>query len=277
METVRDGCVRPGGTIVFSDIDGTLLTSDHRLTPRTRRAIERIEARGIPFVIVTARGMQGVYPLLDRAGIRCPVIAYSGGVMLDQERRVIAHRGFTKAQAAEIAAFVEAQGHDITWSAYAFEDWVAARVDDARLHEEERIVMARARQGTIASIAYDEVHKFMLFSDPAITVQAGEALSARFPRCSITCSSNGLIEIVPEGVTKAHAVRELCSIWGVDPARAIAFGDSRNDLGMLEAVGEGYLMGNAPVELKARFPRHTDDNDHDGIYTALAARGLIEA
>lgn len=38
-------------TIVFSDIDGTLLSSDLTITPRTLCAIRHLQARQIPFVI----------------------------------------------------------------------------------------------------------------------------------------------------------------------------------------------------------------------------------
>ena len=88
-------------------------------------------------------------------------------------------------------------------------------------------------------------------------------------------SSDILIEVMPQGTNKANAVKTLCGIWGADPADALAFGDSYNDMPMLEAVGEGYLMANAPKELLERFDRHTLDNDHDGIYEALRMRGLV--
>ena len=52
--------------IVFSDIDGTLLNSEHRMSENTEKAIKYIKEQGIPFVIVTARGPSGVYPIFRR-------------------------------------------------------------------------------------------------------------------------------------------------------------------------------------------------------------------
>ena len=46
------------------------------------------------------------------------------------------------------------------------------------------------------------------------------------------------------------------------------------DVEMLELVGHGYLMSNAPELLKKHLPRHTTDRDHDGIAEALAAHGI---
>jgi HAD superfamily hydrolase (TIGR01484 family) len=53
---------------VFTDIDGTLLNSMHRVTPRTREQVLRIIRKGIPFVIVSARSPSGIYPIMRRNG-----------------------------------------------------------------------------------------------------------------------------------------------------------------------------------------------------------------
>ena len=44
---------------------------------------------------------------------------------------------------------------------------------------------------------------------------------------------------------------------------------------MLESVGYGFLMGNAPDEIKKRIKTHTYDNNNDGIYYALLETNLI--
>lgn len=268
---------RAARTAIFSDIDGTLLNSEHRMTPATRSAILELEAKGIPFVIVTARGITGTYPLLEKNDIACPVVTYSGGVILDEKRNVIHHHGLTRAQAQEVVDFVTAEGFDMTWSAYSFEDWVAPDKTDERLRAEEAVVMAEAREGTIDSIERDEVQKVLCLCNPACTDEIERRLVERFPELSIAKSSDVLIEVMKDGTTKAQAVRTLCDIWGLDPADAIAFGDQHNDAPMLEAVGRGYLMGNAPADLLARMPLHAPDNDHDGIVCVLRELGLVGA
>ena len=87
-------------------------------------------------------------------------------------------------------------------------------------------------------------------------------------------SSPTLLEFMPAGTTKAVAVRTLCELWGIDPADAYAFGDSSNDMPMLEAVGHGYLMGNASDELLASAPRVAPSNDEDGVARVLERLGL---
>ncbi len=261
-------------TAIFSDIDGTLLDSAHQVTTRTRAAIEAVQRAGVPFVIVTARGISGTYPLLEQQGITCTVVTYSGGVILDEARNVIHHHGLTRAQAQKVVDFAEAERLPMTWSAYSFEDWVAPDAGDPRLIAEERIVMAEAREGTIASIERDEVQKILCLCTQGETAAVERRLKERFPEFAIAVSSETLIEVMPAGSSKAGAVRTLCELWDLDPADAIAFGDNYNDLPMLEAVGRGYLMGNAPVELLAAASLVAPDNDHDGVARVLESLGL---
>ena len=70
---------------VFSDVDGTLLNSGHRVTPRTAEWIRKLGERDIPFVIVSARSPSGIYPIQRKNGICCPIIAYSGALIQDEK------------------------------------------------------------------------------------------------------------------------------------------------------------------------------------------------
>jgi haloacid dehalogenase-like hydrolase. len=69
---------------VFSDFDGTLLTSDHRISPKTLDAIQRITKQGIPFTPISARSPLGIWPyakLIENYNI---IVAFSGALILDK-------------------------------------------------------------------------------------------------------------------------------------------------------------------------------------------------
>lgn len=69
--------------IVFSDVDGTLLNSRHELTPLTEQAIRTLKEQEIPFVIVSARSPSGINSILTEYDFRCPIVSYSGAVIMD--------------------------------------------------------------------------------------------------------------------------------------------------------------------------------------------------
>lgn len=255
--------------IVFSDVDGTLLNSHQQITPATLQTLKRLEANNIPFVIISARSPSGIEPIVKEYELTCSIVSYSGSLILDETRRVVYHRGMSRADAAAILRFAEQQQLNMTWCVYSFDEWITPDRTDPRIVREETIVKATARQGGIDDVTADEVHKLLFICDPACTNSIEAALKVQFPQYSIVKSSKILLEIMPGGTTKAAAVQTLCSLWDLSPSDAAAFGDNYNDVEMLELVGHGWLMSNAPEPLKARLPHHTADHDHDGIAAVL--------
>ena len=258
--------------IVFSDVDGTLLNSQHKITPDTLRALNALREKNIPFVIISARSPSGIEPIVREYGLRCSVVSYSGSLILDENWHVVYHRGMSRAEAAQVLAFAERQKFQMTWCVYSFDEWITPDRTDPRIVREETIVKATARQGGIQDVTADEVHKLLFICDPACTDAIEAATKAAFPQFSVVRSSPILLEIMPGGTTKAQAVQTLCDLWNISPADAVAFGDNYNDVEMLELVGHGWLMGNAPEPLKQRLPNHTADHDHDGIAQVLEGR-----
>lgn len=260
-------------TIVFSDVDGTLLDSRKKITPLTLRAVTQLKEKGIPFVIVSARSPSGLYPIWKEYDFRCPLICYSGALILDEDGKPLFHRGMQKAEAGRITGFLEQ--FDVTWNVFSFDEWIVKDKSDPRVIKEEGIVRASSVQGSAQTAAQDEIHKVLCMCEPEQTELVEARLKAEFPQYSIVKSSDVLLEIMQSGITKAAAVNWFCEYCRMNPAQAVAFGDHYNDVEMLETVGFGYLMGNAPAPLKGRIARSTADNDHDGIYHALNALGLV--
>lgn len=83
------------------------------------------------------------------------------------------------------------------------------------------------------------------------------------------------MEVVPRGYSKATAIAFLCERLGVDRSETFAFGDSANDLAMLDFVGTGIVMGNGTDVAKAHGDYITDDIHQDGIFNGCRHFGLI--
>ncbi len=250
--------------IIFSDVDGTLLNSSHVVTPKTKEAIQNLN---IPFVIVSARNPSGIYPILKDNDLHCAIIAYSGGLILDEDRHVLFHQGISKSDAQEIVDFIEP--FDLSWCAYSIDEWIVKDKNDPRIINEENIVKAYAKQGSIDDFVDNQVNKILCICNKTQTNAIEKKLKERFPQYSIVQSSDILIEIMQQGINKATAIERLCDIWHIDIKDTLAFGDNYNDYEMLKACGKGILMGNAPDDLKKEFNDITLDNNHDGIYEAL--------
>ncbi len=82
-------------------------------------------------------------------------------------------------------------------------------------------------------------------------------------------------EVLPTGYSKASGITHVCEMLGIDRKDTYAFGDSANDLEMLNIVNTGIVMGNGTKIAKAHADYITDDIHEDGIYNACVHFGLI--
>ena len=82
-------------------------------------------------------------------------------------------------------------------------------------------------------------------------------------------TNNGLIEIVPRGISKATGVEEIAAPLGITAADIVAFGDMPNDVPMLRWAGLGVAMGNAHPEAMAAANEVTAPNTDDGLARVL--------
>ncbi len=266
-------------SIVFCDIDGTLLDSRLQMLPGTLSAIRALEDRQVPFVIVSGRAPAGIRPLMARYALSCPMIAFGGGLALDESGRVLLEHSLSRETALAVVRRIEAEGDACCWNLYAGDLWLVRDRRDARVANEEYEVQTPSAEGDPRALPPGtRVHKLMGICRPGAIGRVTALLREAFPRLSVVPSSDILIEIMPGGVDKGQAVRAYCHALGLSPENAVAFGDNFNDTAMLDAVGTPVVMGNAPASLRAQFPEHiTLDNDHGGIAQALRRLGLTEA
>jgi len=77
------------------------------------------------------------------------------------------------------------------------------------------------------------------------------------------------VDFIPIGTGKDEIVRFMLEKYNIGPEKAIAFGDSGNDIKMLQAVEHGYLLKNATLEAKNAFPNISEDEYSKGIKITL--------
>lgn len=262
---------------VFSDIDGTLLTSEHIVSTATIEAIASLQDKNIPFVIISSRSASCIYPILEKHHFQCPIVACGGAWIEDMNGRILSNEGMSKQTAATVIEFMTEKKFDLAWGIYSGKNWITNDRTDARILHEESVVEVESVEGTVALLPEDAVvNKILCMCNPACILQIEEDLKKAFPILSIVKSSNYLLEIMPAGMNKAKGIRKFCELFSIAIEDSVAFGDNYNDLEMLYTVGCGILMGNAPVAILETFPgKVTLDNNHDGIPVALKDLGLI--
>ncbi len=261
--------------LIGCDVDGTLLNDEETLSPRTRAAVRAAVAGGAHFVLATGRPPRWIRPVIEALGFAPMAVCANGAVIYDPEHdKVLSVRTLSVDTLAALA--------DIARRVIPGVGLAVERIGE-RAHD-------TATPQFISSPGYEhawlnpdntEVSFDDLLSAPAIKLlirKAGAAsadmaaaLDGHFgEQGDLTYSTNnGLLEILPRGISKATGLREVAEPLGIAESDVVAFGDMPNDVPMLLQAGLGVAMGNAHPDALAAADEVTAPNSEDGVARVL--------
>jgi hydroxymethylpyrimidine pyrophosphatase-like HAD family hydrolase len=260
--------------LVATDLDGTLLRGDGTVSPRTRRALDAIQAAGAEVVICTARPVRWMRGLASDAGIAGTAVCANGAVLWDLPgdalvdsfpvahdcaREVVARLASIVPGGAWAVEGVDSFGHEPGYE----RRWP---VPDDTVVDDLDILLATPPV------------KLLLRRPTGSAADPAQARDAVADLVELTWSepSAQLLEMSAAGVSKGSGLALLCAARGVDAADVVAFGDMPNDLEMLAWAGHGVAMGNADPSVAATADEVTLTHQQDGV-AAVLERLLGEA
>ena len=259
-------------SIVFTDVDGTLVDGEHHAIPESAFTIQRVTSAGIPFCMVSARSPEGLYPIQKTLSFTGPLVCFSGAYVLDEDDHELLSETIPLDEAVAIKDYLSHDLPAITVGTYGFHTWLVDDDQDPRIKREEYFVCAKSQTGHDLRSAFDErgIHKFLLMGEPPAIAAAEKTVHERFPHLNVVRSNDTLCEVMNGAASKSRGVRIICEHYGIDRSGAVAFGDGFNDLDMLEAVEESYAMLNGEEDVK-RAARHvtTRTNVDNGVAHTL--------
>ncbi|MFC5910376.1 HAD family hydrolase [Streptacidiphilus monticola] len=255
--------------LIATDLDGTLLRSDHTVSERTRRALARAAEAGAAHIVVTGRSAAWTRPTLDAIGYRGLAVCGQGAQVYDSSRHLLLTSITLDREVARVAlAKIEAMVGDVALA--ASRDGVDGEVltgpgyrivGDAL----DCVPVAAPEEFWARPISRLFIQHPSLGDDEL----ADAARQATGGLVDVVVSGAGFVEILPVGLTKAAGLRLAASRLGLSARRAIAFGDMPNDVPMFRWAGHGVAMADAHPELKAVADEVTLSNDADGVAVVL--------
>jgi len=243
----------PKLSIVFTDVDGTLVDDEHHPMLQSAPTIRRVLDQGIRLCMVSARSPEGLYPIQRQLGFSGPLVCFSGAYVLDEDGTELLSHTIPLEDAVAIKGWLASELPDVCVGTYGFHTWVTDDRSDPRVAREEYYVQAASTECSDLRVAFDErgIHKFLLMGEPEAISAAEQVVGERYPGLNVVRSNSTLCEIMSKEARKSDAVRFVCAHFGIDPAEAVAFGDGPNDLDMLMAVERSYAMSNGEEAVKA--------------------------
>lgn len=258
--------------IIFSDIDGTLLNNENQIPKETIEELQRLDKKGIPFVLVSARMPEGMRPIREELGIHAPMVCYSGRLVLGPENEPLYSCMLDLDLALEIKSVVAKEFPEVACGTYGGEHWVVDDRLDPWVMKEQEITHLVPETGNIREIFKEAggIHKFLFMGDEEAIIRTENRLKERYPDLSIARSKPVYLEVMNGNVCKSAGVKIVCEKYNLSLEQAMSFGDGQNDLDMLNAAGAGFAMANAPEEVRLAAPFVTPaDNEHQGLLAVL--------
>jgi Cof subfamily protein (haloacid dehalogenase superfamily) len=256
-----------GRLLAASDIDGTLLRTDDKVSARTVAAIRSFSEAGGIFVYATGRPPRWVHPIAELACHRSTAICSNGAVTIDLTTGAhIDQRLLAAADARAIVAALQAGVPDVTFAVDAVD-----MIGHDPAYRPRWAMPPGHRVAPIMELLTGPIIKLLVRVEGATGEYLMEHAQAILgDQASVTRSSNeGLVEITRPDVTKASALARLADSHGVQQDDVWAFGDMPNDIEMISWAGTGVAMGNAHptvLEVANRVTEHVND---DGVAIVL--------
>jgi Cof subfamily protein (haloacid dehalogenase superfamily) len=210
--------------------------------------MDELRRRGVRLVVATGRRFEGAREHSGRLGFagKDPLICFGGSMVRRMNGETLLHRTLPGDLGVEVL------------------EWAAGRNLHARVFLDERVITSPDTPAAFKHLRRYEQPGLSVVEEPADWLRnAGveptklvlvdypdevegwleEAQDAFRGRLFVTRSLPHYVEVGSLDGTKSRALRFLCERWGVDPARAIAFGDADNDIDMLRFAGHGVAVG----------------------------------
>lgn len=261
--------------IFFTDLDGTLLTTEKKISPATRQALDNLTAKGHLLALVSGRPLSSILEVKEQLGLSYPhmfLVGFNGGLIFDYDcqKAVIEHR----LSYDDTRYIIEtAQNMGIHCHTYA-DDAVIARAQTKELDFYQKTIHLPSRlSDNIMAALEKEPYKCLaihLTDKSRLEALRQALLPALQERVSLVYSSDYLLEMFPKAAGKGNAVRLLCERLQIPIAHSLAAGDQDNDLSMLKAAGLGAAMKNGSESVRAAADLITPfDNNQDGLVPVL--------
>lgn len=275
--------------VIAMDMDGTLLNSQKKISPRTRDALLRAQEKGIMLILASGRPTSGLMAFakeLEMERHHGLLVSYNGSQVVDCATGEVL---FNQALSVE-------EGKAVLEHMKKF-DRVRPMIDKGKymyvnnvydqmitLHGKEfNVIEYESRGGNfnlceerdLAAFVDFPLNKILTAADPEYLKAHYEEMMEPF-KDTLSCMFTGAFyfEFTARGIDKARALDSVLKPKGYAREEIMAFGDGHNDASMLNYAGCGVAMANAVEELKAQADQVTGSLDEDGI--ALTVERLLE-
>ena len=264
--------------IIFSDMDGTLLTSEGKLPEGFDEMIAELKKRGVIFSPASGRQYFALLKSFPKYKDEFIFLADGGSLVMRNGKEM-----FSQPMTREIALEILHESAQIENIMRVYCGINNAYIQDFQNLPEYRAQLEKyySHIGIVKTWEeIDDVPIKMSFFDDARNAETKiyPKLEKFNGEVQVLLSSDQWVDVMMPNVDKGSAVRKIQQMLDIKPEECAAFGDYLNDCEMLKSVGYGFAMSNAHPDLKKFAKFETLSNDEHGVLVGikkLIDEGLI--
>ena len=263
--------------VIATDMDGTLLDPKGQLDlPRLEKILDKLDQRGIRFVIATGNEVHRMRQLLEHLAERVVLVVANGARIFENDELLQAQTWDDAMVDRALEHFKGRECQDqfvVTCMNGGFvkEGTVFTELDKFMTPEMiEKLYRRMNFVDEFDSSLFGGVLKMSMVvgeeRSDAVLQEINDLFDGHVRAVS---SGYGCIDILQDGIHKAWGLEELLKRWNLKPEQIMAFGDSENDIEMLELAGISYAMENAEEAVKRVATKVAPANSQAGVYKVL--------
>ena len=263
--------------LIATDMDGTLLDQRGQLDlPRLEKILDQLDQRDIRFVIATGNEVHRMRQLLEHLASRVVLVVANGARIFENNELIQAQIWDDATVDKALAHFKGRECRDqfvVTGMKGGFVKKGTVFTDLEKFMTPEMIEKFYQRMNFVEDLQADLFGGVLKMSmvvgeqrSSSVLQEINDLFNGHIRAVS---SGYGCIDILQSGIHKAWGLEELLKRWDLKSEQIMAFGDSENDVEMLELAGIGYAMENAADNVKAVATALAPANSQAGVYQVL--------
>ncbi|MFP3122748.1 Cof-type HAD-IIB family hydrolase [Ectobacillus funiculus] len=256
---------------VSLDLDGTLLNSNHEITPASQEAIRQLQANGVDVILNTGRAYQDVVKVPGVQEMNCPIICVNGSVLYSKTGKLLYEATLPLSVYKRTLSLLR----ELNVGVLVYTNHGGFPSTLPPLHSKSKEEL----EGLFQTYDYDQVLKLedvkiykliaLVHAEEAERIAGVKEALAGYDDISTASSFPNNVEITSTEAQKGKALRRYELMHNLLFDEIYAFGDGGNDISQFEIATQSVAMANAPEEVKAKATIVTKSNDEDGVSYAI--------
>ncbi|MFY7671453.1 HAD family hydrolase [Tenacibaculum sp. MEBiC06402] len=252
--------------LVVTDMDGTLLNSNHEVSERFFNVFEELKKHDIIFVAASGRQLNSISEKLAPIKDEILIVAENGGIATRKEELLLS----TAIESKNLEKINSAlQKIDNVNAVYCTKDRAYTNSNSETLLD----LLAEYYNNHKQIISSDEIkfpiYKVALFHEISSEKYIYPHVQHLENEFKVKVSANHWVDISENNANKGHAIELIQNMYNIKPEETLVFGDYNNDIEMLKKAHFSYAMENAHPLVKKTANFITKNNNEFGVETIL--------